>query len=97
MYGTLGGTGASFFEPLRSECGLCSVEWEHWLLLWGLQFGGTVGVATWMALCPITGDNSLLFSELLSLGGPLSLPLGQAAHGGGGGADEGRLGGLPKA
>lgn len=34
---------------------------------------------------------------LVSLGGPLSLALGQAAHGGGGGADEGRLGGLPKA
>lgn len=33
---------------------------------------------------------------LVSLGGPLSRAHGQAAHGGGGGADEGRLGGLPK-
>lgn len=62
-----------------------------------MQLGGTVGVATWMALCPMTGESSLLLSELVSLGGPLSLALGQAAHGGGGGAEEGRLGGLPKA
>lgn len=33
---------------------------------------------------------------LVSLGGPLSLAHGQAAHGGGGGAEEGRLGGLPR-
>lgn len=45
----------------------------------------------------MTGESSLLLSELVSLGGPLSLALGQAAHGGGGGAEEGRLGGLPKA
>lgn len=33
---------------------------------------------------------------LVSLGGPLSLAHGQAAHGGGGGMEDGKLGGLPR-
>ena len=50
--------------PLRSVRGLYSAECGDWLLLCWPPRGGTVGIGTWMGLCPVTGESSLLFRVL---------------------------------